>query len=244
MNFNFKPVERATVSEKIARRIIELINKGKLQPGDKLPSERHLMEQLHVSRSPIREALRSLSLIGLLETRPGDGTYVSEHLTTTLADQVEWSILMDKEDILEWLEVREPLEVQAAGLAAERITPKGLRRLETALADYYNNADDPERLAEAEIRFHQTVVDIADNDTLRRLMGIFYDFYRQYVQQRRFRFATKNPHKQGHQEIIEAIKVGDTEAARQAMKNHLSVSKQRALAEELGEKRQPQQSVV
>jgi GntR family transcriptional repressor for pyruvate dehydrogenase complex len=236
MKINFEPVERTTVSEEIAKKIINLVNSGSLLPGDKLPSERKLMDQLNVSRSPIREALRSLSLIGLLDTRPGDGTYVSEHLTPNLANQVDWSILMSKSDVLEWLEVREPLEIQAAALAAERATPEDLERLKAALAMYYDSTDDPKRLSEAEIQFHRTIVCIAGNMTLQQLMDIFYGFYRKYVQQQRFHFAVKDPRSQGHQEIVEAIRTGDTDAAREAMTRHLSVSKQRALAEELDQK--------
>ena len=237
MKISFEPVERTTVSEEIAKKIIDLINSGSLKPGDKLPSERKLMDQLNVSRSPIREALRSLSLIGLLETRPGDGTYVSEHLTANLADQVDWSILTDKEDILEWLEVREPLEIQAASLAAERATPEDIAQLEEALATHFNSVGDSKQLAETEIRLHQAIVESAGNETLQQLMDIFYSFYQKYVRQERFHFATKNPRQQGHQEIIEAIKSGDAEAAAAAMRHHLSVSKQHALAEELDQKR-------
>lgn len=243
MKINFDPVERTTVSEEIAKRIIDLINSGSLKPGDKLPSERKLMDQLNVSRSPIREALRSLSLIGLLETRPGDGTYVSEHLTPTLTDQIDWSILMRKADIVEWLEVREPLEIQAASLAAERATSEGVEKLQSALQEYYDSASDSQRLVEAEIQFHRTVVNLADNATLSQLMDIFYNFYRTYVQQKRFHFAVKNPRTQGHREIVEAIQSGDAEVAREAMIQHLSISKQRALAEELDQKRNVPQTV-
>ncbi|MGC9398070.1 MAG: FadR/GntR family transcriptional regulator [Anaerolineae bacterium] len=241
MDLTFKPVERTTVSEKIAKRIIALINTGKLKPGDKLPSERELMEQLHVSRSPIREALRSLSLIGLLETRPGDGTYISQHLTPALVNQIDWSMLIEKEDILEWLEVREPLEIQAAGLAAERATPEEIKHLEQMLSLYYNGIDDLERLVEREIRFHKAVVDMADNEILSELMEIFYGFYHRYVQQHRFYFTVK-PREQGHQGIVQAIKAGDPDAAREAMRTHLSVSRQRALAEELDKRRRPQEA--
>lgn len=237
MKISFEPVDRTTVSEEIAKKIIDLVNSGSLKPGDKLPSERKLMDQLNVSRSPIREALRSLSLIGLLETRPGDGTYVSEHLTPTLTDQIDWSILMRKADIVEWLEVREPLEIQAATLAAERATQEGVEKLQSALQEYYDSSSDPQRLAQAEIQFHQAVVNLAGNATLRELMNIFYDFYRTYVQQERFHFAVKNPRAQGHRDIVEAIRAGDAEAAREAMIQHLSISKQRALAEELDQKR-------
>ncbi len=241
MQVNFDPVERTTMSEEIARKIIALINNGSLKPGDKLPSERKLMAQLDVSRSPIREALRSLSLIGLLETRAGDGTYVSEHLNPALVDEIDWSILIDKEDIMEWMEVREPLEIQAAGLAAERATRENVERLEEALQLYYNGLDDLEQLAEIEINFHQTIVEIADNEILRKLMDNFYIFYRRYVHQHRYYFSV-TPREQGHREIVEAIKAGDPDAAQRAMINHLTISKQRALAEELDQKRRPKQT--
>jgi GntR family transcriptional repressor for pyruvate dehydrogenase complex len=238
LRVSFEPVERTTVSEEIAKKIIDLINCGSLQPGDKLPSERALMDQLNVSRSPIREALRSLSLIGLLETRPGDGTYVSEHLTPSLVGHVDWSVLMDREDIFEWLEVREPLEIQAARLAAERATAEDVLRLEEALTAYHECADDEEQMVESEIRFHQTIAEIGGNETLRQLMTVLYTTYRRLVLQQRFRFAVRNRFALGHREICEAIRAGDGEAARKAMEHHLSLSRQRSLAETLNGKHQ------
>ncbi|MBN1260235.1 MAG: FadR family transcriptional regulator [Anaerolineae bacterium] len=231
MGISFEPVERTTVSERIARRIINMINTGALKPGDKLPSERELMDQLHVSRSPIREALRSLSLLGVLETRAGDGTYVNEHITNTLADALEWYVLLGKRDILEWIEVREPLEIQAAGLAAQRVSPKTIKYLEKALVAYYDETEDFETMVETEINFHKAVVEISGNQTLKQVMAVFYDLYHDFVIHQRVAYARRDPREQGHQAIVDAIKTGDENAARKAMAEHLRISKQRALAE-------------
>lgn len=239
MAINLEPVERATVSERIAQKIIDLVNTGELKPGDRLPSERDLMAQLQVSRTPIREALRSLSLIGLLETRPGDGTYVSEHLTSALASQLAWPMVLGRQDVLEWIEVRGLLETHVAGLAAERATPSLIRRLEDALETYHDATEEFERLVGAEIAFHEVIVDMTGNETLKQLMRIFYDVYRQLVRDRRLHFAVGRTFEQGHREILEAIKAGDAEAASQAMTDHLRISKQQALAEEFGEAANP-----
>jgi GntR family transcriptional repressor for pyruvate dehydrogenase complex len=230
---NLDPVEHITVSEKIAEQIIELVTTGRLRPGDRLPSERDLMEQLHVSRSPIREALRSLSLVGLLETRPGDGTYVSERIHGALAVQLASPLMLGRPDVLEWREVREPLEEQAAGLAAARATPEGVARLEAILAQMSAAGNDPESSSEADIAFHEAIGALSRNVTLQQLLRLCHDVYRGFLRDRRVHFVVGKVPEAGLREVVEAIKAGDAEAASRAMAAHLRVSKQEALVQEL-----------
>jgi GntR family transcriptional regulator, transcriptional repressor for pyruvate dehydrogenase complex len=134
MEINFEPVERVTISEEIIKKILGLINTGRLKPGSKLPSERELMEQFRVSRTSVREALQSLTMVGVLETFPGDGTYVTRQLSDLIVDHLEWPALLDRRDVIELMEVREPLEVAAAGLAAQHVTPAQIEELRAIAA--------------------------------------------------------------------------------------------------------------
>ncbi len=221
MSVTFEPVERITVSEEIAKKVLDLINAGDLKPGDKLPSERELMDQLRVSRSSIREALRSLSMMGLLETRPGDGTYVSQHLVGFLAGQLEWSQLLNKRDIVELIEVREPLEIQAAGLAALRATPAYIARLRETMIIYRNTDAPAERRLEADLLFHETLAAMAGNRTLIYLLRIIRETLFECVQEQRVGFSTRTSAGDDHQRILEALQAGDEIMARAAMAQHL-----------------------
>jgi len=230
MAVDLEPIERMTVSEEIIKKLIDLINSGVLGPGDKLPSERELMEQLKVSRASIREALRSLGLAGLLETRPGNGTYVSECFSSLIAGQVEWSALLGEQDILELMEVREPLEVQAAGLAAQRATVTQLEELRQAIERLRSNLGDVEQEVAADLVFHTIIAEMAQNRVLYRLTLGLRNLLREYIKQATSATETKMSTVEEHQAIFEAIEERDEARARQAMVRHLQISKQLALS--------------
>ena len=85
-----EPIERQTMTEVVAKRILTLISSGQLQPGDMLPPERDMAEQLHVGRTTVREALKHLTLAGLLEAKRGSGTYINHELGQYIFSQVDW----------------------------------------------------------------------------------------------------------------------------------------------------------
>lgn len=230
MAIALEPIERMTVSEEIIKKLIDLINSGALRPGDKLPSERDLMEQLQVSRASIREALRSLSLAGLLETRPGNGTYVSECFSSFIAGQVEWSALLGEQDILELIEVREPLEIQAAGLAAQRATSTQLEELRQAIERLRSSGGDVEQEIDADLAFHTIITEMAQNRVLYRLTLSLRNLLREYLKRATAATETKMSTVEEHQAILEAIEERDEAKARQAMVRHLQISKQLALS--------------
>jgi GntR family transcriptional repressor for pyruvate dehydrogenase complex len=230
MTISLEPIERMTVSEEIIKKLIDLINSGVLRPGDKLPSERELMEQLHVSRASIREALRSLSLAGLLETHPGNGTYVSECFSSFIADQVEWSALLGEQDFLELVEVRESLEIQAAGLAAQRATLPQLGKLRQAIEGLRSSMEeDIEQEVDADLAFHTIIAEMAQNRVLYRLALSLRKLLREYIKRAASATETKMSTVEEHQAILEAIEERDEAKARQAMVCHLQISQQLAL---------------
>lgn len=221
MGVTFEPVERVSVSEEIAKRVLDLINTGVLKPGDKLPSERELMDQLRVSRSSIREALRSLSMMGVLEIRPGAGTYVTEHLVGFIVGQLEWTRLLGKRNIIELLEVREPLEIHAAGLAAQRATPYYTGLLYAAIETYSDISLSLEKRMEADIHFHDIIAEMSGNSVLEYLLRVFHETLRNYALQQRIGFSTATTAEDEHLLIVEAIESGDELRARAAMAQHL-----------------------
>jgi GntR family transcriptional repressor for pyruvate dehydrogenase complex len=227
MEAQFQPISRTTMSEDIIRMIFEMINSGKLKPGDKLPSERDLMEQLQVSRSPVREALRSLSIVGLLDTVPGGGTYVSKALAADfITEQLEWSRLLTEPEIVELIDVRDPLEIQAAGLAALRATAEDIARLREAIDRYLMAHDDASAAVEADHNFHQIIGEMTHNRLLVQLSQIIRDIWKKYHEEDRLQFSLSSTLNQDYLEVLAAIEDGDEIRARKAMEEHLGHSRQ------------------
>jgi len=231
----FGPIARNTVAEEIIKQVISQINTGKLKPGSKLPSERELMELFQVSRSSVREALHSLTMIGLLETYPGAGTFVSKQLTDMIAARIEWSLLLGNQELLELMEVREPLEIQAAGLAAERATPEEISGLREVIQRYAISLKTGENLMENELLVHRTIAQMAGNPTLLRFINTFQAFLHEYRTSRKIGFSTDEVSVTEYMEILSAIEQGDDEKARACMTRHIQKSKRNALVEQLRE---------
>ena len=131
----FKPIQPKTASSSVADQIKEMILQGHLQPGDRLPSERDFAETFGVSRATIREALRSLSAIGMISIRQGDGSFVEKFKIEGLLEPLATLFQLDgAEDELEsFSEVREILEVEMVALAAERASEADIENINRAL---------------------------------------------------------------------------------------------------------------
>jgi GntR family transcriptional repressor for pyruvate dehydrogenase complex len=149
------------VAEDLEARILE----GSLKPGDRLPGERELAVELGVSRPSLREAIQKLVSKGLLTTRHGGGTFVTDRLEAPFVDP--WQEMLDGHPMLQsdLLEFRHMLEGQAAFLAAERATEADIKRLDAAYAalDVGYDADDFTRCIDADVAFHQAIAEAAHN---------------------------------------------------------------------------------
>ncbi len=236
MDIALEPIKHSTLTDEIIKRLIGMINSGKLKPGNKLPSEREMMEHFRVSRSSVREALHSLTMIGLLETHPGDGTYVSEELVGMIAGHLEWSILLGAEELVELMEVREPLEIQAAGLAAKRTTPESIEQLRQAVEWYCSSRDNLVQCMQADIAIHQAIAQMSGNRSLKRILQTFQDLLTELRQDKQSGFTNSLIVEDEFHEILKAIEQGDEDQARQAMARHLQVTKQRALVEQINDR--------
>lgn len=158
-------VQVPRISDAVASSLEKRILEGSLKPGDRLPPERELATELGVSRPSLREAIQKLASKGMLQSRQGGGTYVTDRLEQTFSDP--WQAMMGshpnlREDLLEF---RRMLEGQAAEWAAERATEADLQRLEQAFAAMTEAfaSDDLERRSTTDIAFHQAVGEAAHN---------------------------------------------------------------------------------
>jgi GntR family transcriptional repressor for pyruvate dehydrogenase complex len=160
------PARRRTGSpEEIARLLTAYVTTGRLQPGARIPSERRLAEELGVGRTVVREALKSLALVGLIESRHGDGTYVAESTPESFSRAVEWRLVAwggERGDVAEAIAV---LEGDLAALAAERRTDTDLLELALHLGAE-RGAATPAELLDAHQAFRATTAVAAGNVTL------------------------------------------------------------------------------
>jgi GntR family transcriptional regulator, transcriptional repressor for pyruvate dehydrogenase complex len=147
--------------------IRNLIRSGALPPGSRLPPENELAAQLGLSRNSMREAVKALEMVRVLDVRRGDGTYVTSLEPRLLLEGLGLAVdLLQDESVLSVVEVRRLLEPAATGLAAERITDEGLARLEERLRQMDEAGSDAERQVAADAAFHLEVFAATKNQTL------------------------------------------------------------------------------
>jgi GntR family transcriptional repressor for pyruvate dehydrogenase complex len=224
-----EPIRQRTATEAVAQQLIHLISSGVLSTGDKLPSERDLAEQLHVGRTTVREALKLLTLSGVLEARRGDGTYVRQKYWSFVTDQIKWPTLLRPVDIEDLMEVRTPIEIRTARLAAKRATEDDLSEIRQALDDIRAiHGRDLSREAELDARFHLRLAAATHNQLLVTVMEALVAPLRTYIAQANRMTVDLATSIAEHQAIVDAICVRDPDQAADAMARHLDMSRQLA----------------
>lgn len=220
------------LSDQIAQQIQQLIWDQQLKPGERLPAERVLAVQLNVSRPPIREAIRTLASQGLLATRPGGGTFV----LSPIQDWPEKNLLplaqlavADPAYNYDMLEARHALESSTAWYAALRATDQdkaNIQRCFDSMVNYQQQGD-AEQSSRADARFHMSIAEASHNVVLIQFMRGLFDVLLSVVSQSRntmFQSSQPDVLKQlthQHENLMNAILVGDPEQAKQAIGHHL-----------------------
>jgi len=220
LNSDFESVRRAKVYEEVARQIERLILK-KLQPGDKLPSERELAETLGVSRSSIRDAIRSLELMGLVEPRQGAGTVVLELSTDSLVNPLANTLKRKEELIGELLDFRKMFEPSLAARAATHASDEEIAEMEEILERQERKLRQGESAIAEDSEFHYSVALASRNSVVFKVLDTLMDLLRD-TRERSLQIEGR-PQKSlaGHRRILMAIKRHDAEAAKAAMRRHI-----------------------
>jgi len=227
---DFEAIRKNKVYEEVARQIERLILK-KLQPGDKLPSERELAEMLGVSRSSIRDAIRSLELMGLVEPRQGAGTIVCEVSAESLVNPLSNLLVRQRQQVSELLDFRKMLEPPLAARAATHASDEEVAEMEEIL----RRQDEKLRLGrlaiEEDSEFHYCVAMASGNSVVLKVLDILMDLLRE-TRERSLQLDGR-PAKSlaGHRRILAAIKRHDGEAAKAAMRRHIEDIEEIVLSE-------------
>jgi GntR family transcriptional repressor for pyruvate dehydrogenase complex len=222
--FDFSP-RRDLLYEQVADRVQQMIVDEALHPDERLPSERNLAERMGVSRSVIREAMRVLKVRGLIEVRPGSGTYVQELSLGDVSAPI--GLLLSMRQVpgryRNLLEVRCTLEVAIAGLAAQRATQEDILAMEAAIAGSEANTTDGERFIGYDLAFHAALAAATHNELYSVLLSPIASLSFE------FRMTTFSYDARGtidgalvhHRQILDQVQARNPEGARQAMRDHL-----------------------
>jgi GntR family transcriptional regulator, transcriptional repressor for pyruvate dehydrogenase complex len=220
LNPDFEIVKRNKVYEEVARQIERLILK-KLQPGDKLPSERELADTLSVSRSSIRDAIRSLELMGMVEPRQGTGTIVKEISADALVNPLANALKRKEEAISELLDFRLMLEPHLAARAATHASADEISEMEEILVRQEAKLKRGESAIGEDSEFHYTIALASGNSVVLKVLDTLMDLLRD-TRERSLQVEGRPPKSlAGHRRILAAIKKHDSAAAEATMRRHI-----------------------
>ncbi|BCS90118.1 FadR/GntR family transcriptional regulator [Pseudodesulfovibrio sediminis] len=216
---DIKRVRKKSISEKIVAQLKEMIGQGQLKPGDRLPAERNLAEMFGVSRTTVREGIKALAESGVLESRQGAGTFVSE-VDPSQVSVIE-SVLSGDHDMRDVFAVRKMLEPEIAALAAQKRSPAEIYKLEAILSEQEEAVRKGETGSDYDQRFHRMLADASGNLVLREMVKALHDAF---AQSRSMIIQSEERQRASlaaHRAIVEAVKHGHGMQAERAMREHL-----------------------
>lgn len=221
----FKPIETKSISEQVVDQIKDMILRGELKKNDKLPSEREMAKDLHVSRTSVREAIHELEIIGLVETRPGEGTFIKDEFDDILTNSFSVLLLINQSNISEILELRKIIERGSIALAAERMTDQEIQDIEKLL-DQAKHLTSDDELVDYDVEFHSRIVRGSKNFLLQSLLNATSSLIEYSISNVRANILKEPRHKGNivdqHDAILQALKSRDGAKAAAAMDQHLN----------------------
>jgi GntR family transcriptional repressor for pyruvate dehydrogenase complex len=222
MGNSVQPVSRVPLSEQVASRIVEMIKSGQLKSGERLPSEAELCRSYQVGRSTVREALRSLSFIGIVKMKAGEGSFVTEGPSAFLDRVLHHGLLNSDREVNELAEARALIESELAALSSQLATEDDLRCMADLIAAMERCVETGEGdLLQLDMEFHFTIARASQNNILCQLLRTIRNLLTEYISRSQALPGSAAAGLKGHRKIFEAIGRRDSRQARSAMRNHL-----------------------
>lgn len=216
------PVKSTKIYEMVMEQIKDIVKKGEVKSGDKLPPERYLSEKLEVSRSSIREALKILRILGLIETRHGDGNFINDNFENNLLEPLSIVFLLLGSKSSDVLELRKIIEPETAALTARNITKEQLKELRE-IADELNNTSDVETCASLDKKFHYKIAQASGNHLISTVIFSISSLIEKYIENLKIHTFNKEVVKIHHEEICRALETHNTSEVAAAVKKHLEL---------------------
>ncbi|MGB3633051.1 MAG: FadR/GntR family transcriptional regulator [Rubrobacteraceae bacterium] len=221
----FKAVhDHSSLSEKIIAQITDAVIGGQIMPGSRLPPERDLAEQFGVSRTVVRDAIKTLAGRGFLQVRHGSGIFVAtaEESMAGCLEVLSDTLVLQGSGLQDLFDVRKTLEVRTAELAAKLRTPDQVERLRTLVEEAYEHLDDPKVLSKRDAQFHVAIAEASQNLVMVRVMLTLLDLL---AKSRLESLSIPGQAKRAlsdHENIIKAIESQDQSQAKRAILDHLN----------------------
>ena len=231
--FNQPIMRRKSASELVVQRILDLIKDGQITAGEKLPPERDLATILDVSRPTVREALRALSILGVLEIRHGGGVFVTSLEAGELLNPLDFFVSLNAQNMYELFDARIEYEPMVTAMAAKHVSNNTLEHLQKLLDAQLAEPNDADIFHNTDVEFHKAIVDASGNVFLSRIGKILHilgDQGRRLLQKKdRVRHQSISD----HQKILSALRAHDAQTAEKAMRQHM-INVRNALKEVTG----------
>lgn len=217
------PVKNTKVYEVIMEQIKDIVKKGELKSGDKLPSERELAEKLEVSRTSVREALKALTMLGLIESKHGEGNFIKSNFEDSLLEPLSIVFLLIENKNEDIIELRRIIEPEAAALAAKNIKEHELRELKEIMKEL-NDSLDAEVCVDLDKKFHYKIAQASGNHLISTIMFSISSLIEKYIDSSKIYDMNKEVVKLQHEEIYMALENQDSKKASESVKKHLELA--------------------
>ena len=217
-----KPVSRVTLGEQVAAQLSDQIAEGRWKPGEKLPSESELCFALNIGRSTLREALKALAFVGMVQMRPGEGTYVIEGSRLLIERIMAKGLLKTDKELQDVGEARLLIEGETAALAAERADSKDFDLLDSLMEDMQQSLNGVGRdFVDLDVDFHLAIAQCAKNQMLLELLTPIRGVLKEWISKSQELPGIKENAFVQHGKILTAVRRHEPEKARHAMRTHL-----------------------
>ncbi|WP_411298609.1 FadR/GntR family transcriptional regulator [Trueperella sp. LYQ141] len=230
-------VNSSSEAAETAQLILVRITSGEYLPGDRLPAERTIAEELHTSRTNVREALSVLEILGLVEIMPGSGAYVRSGGADLFSDSLQWTLLLSSADYPNLLRIRSVLEILAVQQAAEHLAQdprplRSLRRLRDSLEsqEEHLSNEDMTNFVTADAAFHIEIGTLSQNPTLNNLLSTLRRLLQIWIQNQVDSVAAMQVAYDEHLRVYRALSSSDPLSAVQVMREHMNSANERLLA--------------
>lgn len=217
----FKRVEKTNLADDLADRIAEMIRTGTYAPGDRLPAIMEMARSFGVGHPTVREALKKLEIIGIVNIKHGSGVYVGTGSDKLLVSNPVKGANVSRKLLIDLIEARIPIELESTRLAAENATDEQIDRMEELLDEAEQNMSVDERLSEANMGFHCEIAVASGNTVLAQLQQALANLFQREQRQILSIYSSREQDHAEHREILAALRARDTQRAVDLMQAHL-----------------------
>lgn len=223
------PIKKQSVVDLIMDRLLSDITSGVYKPGTKLPNEYELIEEMQVSRNSLREAIKILTAMGIVEIRRGDGTYVCSQVTPSVFDNVVYSMISGESTSEEMLELRQILDDAIVRLAIDKITHEEMFRLEQNIQQMQKalREENTDLAQELDLQFHMILIESCKNVFFIRIVKGVYGIFERSIGQNVFLEKLDSKAPVYHQRILECIRNKDFRKVHQVVADSLMTWRER-----------------